>query len=114
MMIYSYRLSDGQFLRGWPNTPPYDPITEAIQSYPEHARPNQRLHRYDGASPTKMRLATAQELIDYDAALLTEQAQGQFDELKLVKALAIWTAGKLNIPLQTAKNEILALYKGLV
>jgi hypothetical protein len=30
-----------------------------------------------------------------------------------VKALAIWTAGKLNVPLQTAKSEILTIYRGL-
>ncbi len=115
-MIYAkYRLSDGQFLCGWPQRPPYDPATEAVQTYPEHLRPDMRLHRFDATAPDKKRLATAQELADYDAARADEAALAQFDgpTQKIIKALAIWTAQKLGVPLATARAEILAIYKGL-
>ena len=75
-MIYAkYRLSDGQFLCGWPQRPPYDPATEAVQTYPEHLRPDMRLHRFDATAPDKKRMATAQELADYDDARTTSAAQ---------------------------------------
>lgn len=113
MLFYAYRLSDGQFVRGYPNTPPYDPATEGVQAYPEHLRPNMRTERYDSTTETKKRAATAQEIIDYDAARQTIEEQMRFDNEKLVKALAIWTAGKLGVQLQQAKQEILAIYRGL-
>lgn len=115
-MIYAkYRLSDGQFLCGWPQRPPYDPATEAVQTYPEHLRPDLRLHRYDAASPDKKRLATAQEIADYDAARADEAALAQFDgpTQKAIKTLAMWSAQKHNIPWPTARAEILAIFKGL-
>jgi len=112
-MVYAYRLSDGQFLRGYPQTPPYDPETEGVQEYPTHARPDMRLHRFDALATTKMRLATAQELADYDAARESLIEQARFDDEKMLKAVAIWTAQKLNIPLLTARQEIVAIYRGL-
>jgi hypothetical protein len=73
--------------------------------------PNPRLERYNGTGG--IRSATSQEMSDYDAAQMTEQTLGRFDGEKLVKALAIWTAGKLNVPLATAKQEILTIYRTL-
>ena len=115
MMYAKYRLSDGQFLCGWPQRPDFNPATEAVQTYLEHLRPDMRLHRYDATAPEKKRLATAQELSDYDAARADEGAVAQFDgpTQKMIKALAIWSAQKLNIPLATAKAEILTIFKGL-
>lgn len=111
-----YRLSDGQFVRGMlASRPDCDPATEAVQEFLDHLRPDIRLHRYDATAPDKKRLATAQELADYDAARLDAEAIGRFDtpEAKMLKALAIWTAQRLGVPLNTAKQEILTIYKGL-
>jgi hypothetical protein len=44
---------------------------------------------------------------------VTARALNRFDDEKLVKALAIWTAGKLNVPLATAKAEVLTIYRTL-
>ncbi len=41
------------------------------------------------------------------------EAQSQFDNAKMLKAVAIWTAQKLNIPLATARTEIKAIYRSL-
>lgn len=115
MLYAKYRLSDNQFLCCWPNRPDFNPATEAVQEYLEHLRPDMRLHRFDATAPDKKRLATAQELADYDAARVDEGALAQFDgpTQKMIKAVAIWTAQKLNIPLATARAEILAIFKGL-
>lgn len=113
MLVYAYRLSDGQFLRGWPNEPPYNPATEALQTYPEYLRPDMRTERFDGTSQTKKRLATSQELAAYDAARAADAEQNQFDGQKMLKAVAIFFAQQLNIPLATAKAGILTIYRGL-
>jgi len=72
--------------------------------------PIPRLERYDGAEG--IRPATAQEISDYDAAQQDAQSLSRFDNEQLVKALAIWTAGKLGVSLAIAKAEILTIYKG--
>lgn len=113
MTYYSYRVSDGLFLRGWPNPPPFDLATEALQEYPEHLRPNQRTERFDANTSEKKRPATAQEIADYDAAQQTAHEKARFDDEKMLKALAIWTAQKIGVPLATAKAEILTIYRGL-
>lgn len=115
-MWYVYRLSDGRFLRGLASLKPdYDPATEAVQEYTERERPDTRRHRYDAAAPDKKRLATAQELAEIDAERADAEAAGRFDtpETKMLKALAIWTAQKLNVPLATARAEIVAIFKAL-
>ena len=48
-----------------------------------------------------------------NAAFQAEQEQARFDGEKLVKAVAIWTAQRLGVPLATARAEILAIYRGL-
>lgn len=115
MLYAKYRLSDNQFLCVWMQRPDFNLATEAVQEYPEHQRPDIRLHRYDGTAPDKKRLATAQELADYDAARADAEAVGRFDmpEAKMLKALAIWTAQKLGVPLATARAEIIAIFKSL-
>jgi hypothetical protein len=116
MMWYVYRLSDGRFMRGLASLKPdYDPATEAVQEYTHQNRPDTRLHRYDATVSDKKRLATAQELADFDAERKDAEAVTRFDvnEAKMLKALAIWTAQKLGIPLATTRAEILTIYKGL-
>jgi hypothetical protein len=67
--------------------------------------------RYDGAGG--IRPATAQEISDYEVAQVTEQSLGRFDSEKVVKALAIWVAEKLGVPVQTLRAEVLAIYRTL-
>jgi hypothetical protein len=115
-MVYAkYRLSDGQFLCGWPQQPPYDPATEGVEQYLEHLRPDMRLHRYDGTAPDKKRLATTQELAAFDTARMDAEAISRMDavEVKMLKAVVIWAASKLGVQPATARSEILTIYKGL-
>lgn len=115
MLYAKYRLSDNQFLCVWPNRPDCDPATEAVQEYPEHQRPDIRLHRFDGTTPDKKRAATSQELSAFDAARMDAEAVARMDtaEAKMLKAVVIWVAGKLGVAPATARSEILTIYKGL-
>ena len=115
MWYCAYRVSDGQFLRGATMPPDYDPATEAVQAYQEHLRPDTRRHRFDAAAPDKKRLATAQELAEYDDERADAAAAAELDgpDRKMIKAAVIWIAGRLNVPPATARAEILAIYKGL-
>lgn len=112
-MVAVYRLSDGQFTRGWPSNPPFDPATEAQQEYPDNQRPDMRLERFDASSEPKKRPATAQEIAAFDAARAADIEAVQFDGQKMLKAVAIFFAQQLNIPLATAKTAILTIYRGL-
>ena len=47
------------------------------------------------------------------AAFKAKLAQGNLDGQKMLKALAIWTAGKLGISEAQARQEILTIYRGL-
>jgi hypothetical protein len=108
MFHWIYRLSDNEFLHCGPCEVSAG-VGQAVAVLSRNPKP--RMERYDGAGG--IRPATAQEIIDYDAAQATERSMESFDQEKLVKALAIWTAGKLNVPLQTAKQEVLTIYRGL-
>jgi|CXWL01.1.fsa_nt_gi hypothetical protein len=108
-MKWIYRLSDGQFLHGGPTDPEYDPAISGLAVVPRH--PNPRSERYDGVGG--IRAATAQESNDYETEHAEASTQGRFNDETLVKALAIWTAGKLNVPLATARAEILAILRTL-
>ena len=108
-MKWIYRLSDGQFLHGGPTDPAYDSALSGLVVVPRH--PNPRSERYDGVGG--IRAATAQEISDYETEHAEASTQGRFDDEKLVKALAIWTANKLNVPLATARQEILAILRTL-
>lgn len=109
MFRWVYHLTTQEFLFGGPCEPTYDSGTQGLVTLSRHPKP--RLERYDGAGG--VRPATVQEISDYDAARQVEQEQNRFDGEKMLKALAIWTAGKLNVPLATAKAEILTIYRGL-
>jgi hypothetical protein len=109
MMKWIYRLSDGEFTHGGPYEPDFNPATHGLLESARH--PDPRQERYDGAGG--IRPATEQEIIEHDTAKKDTQSLSQFDSEKLVKALAIWTAGKLTVPLGQAKAEILVILKGL-
>lgn len=108
MYFWVYEISSGQFLRGGP-CEQHASAGDAVVALKRNPKP--RVERYDGAG--EIRPATAREISDYDAARLAEHAADRFEEEKLVKALAIWTAQKLNIPLATARQEILAIRRSL-
>ena len=109
MFKWIYRLSDNEFLHGGPYEPPLNPGTQGLVELSRH--PDPRTERYDGVGG--IRPATEQEITDHDTAQGAEQSLSRFDSEKLVKALAIWTAGKLNVPLGQAKTEIITILKGL-
>ena len=109
MFKWVYRQSNNEFLHGGPYEPPFDSGTQGLVELSRH--PDPRTERYDGVGG--IRPATAQEITDYDAGQANEQSLSRFDNEKLVKALAIWTAGKLSVPPNTAKAEILTIYRGL-
>lgn len=96
MLYAKYRLSDNQFLCVWSQRPDYDPAMEAVQAYPEHLRPDIRLHRFDGTAHDLKRLATAQELSVYDAARLDEAALADTTNMKALKAMALVTMAYCN------------------
>jgi hypothetical protein len=109
MFKWVYDLVTNEFLHGGPCEPVFNADTQGLVELSRNPEP--RRHRYDGVNG--IRPATDQEITDYDAAQLVRQSLGRFDDEKLVKALAIWTAGKLNVPPATAKQEILAILRGL-
>jgi len=108
MFQWLYRLSDQLFIAGGPCEMTAG-AGQAVVTLPRNPKP--RTERYDGAGG--IRPATEQEVGDYDAAQLLARSTASFDNEKLVKALAVWTAGKLNVPLNTAKQEILVIYRSL-
>jgi hypothetical protein len=109
-MKWVYDISTDAFICGGPYEPVCNPVTQRIVELSHH--PDPRTERYDGAGG--IRPATAEEVSDYDVAQKDAQSLSRFDDEQLVKALAIWTAGKLNVPLAQAKQEILAIYRGLI
>jgi hypothetical protein len=113
MLYCIYRMADGQFLRVWPNTPPYDPAIEGVAIFQPHERPDLRLHRYDAAAPDKLRLATVSELQAYDAARTDAQAASRVDEDKAMRAIVLWVAQKVGVAPAVARQEILAIYRSL-
>lgn len=110
MYKWIYVLATGEWLYGGPTEPDYNPATQGCALLLRHPKPRTERH---GAGPTFIRPATAQEMLDYDAAQLDSQVTARFDTEQLTKAVAIWAATKLNVPLPTAKAEILAILKGL-
>lgn len=112
-MFFIHRLSDGQFLRGRQEPPPFDATTEGIAEYQRGEEPKPRLERYDGMSPTKKRLATTQEVAAYDAALAARRHQVEIDDAKMLKAVVLWTAQRFGITPAQARQEIMAIRETL-
>lgn len=108
-MKWIFDLASGEWLYGGAYEPNYNPAIQGLAVLPRH--PDRRLERSNGAGA--IRSATVQEIAVYDAARAGEREVQQFDGQQMLKALAIWTAQKLNIPPQQAKQEILTIYRGL-
>lgn len=92
-------------------TPDYDSQTHiAIET---EVSPELRTKRWDDA--TGIRDATAQELIDYDAAKTAAEGLAAFDgeQFKLLKAGFLYIAPKLSPPVTPAqlKAGVLAIYE---
>lgn len=71
-----------------------------------------------GVSATAEQRASGEALkATYDAATDTayvdEMASAELDAQKMLKAFAIWTAGKLSVPTATMRSQVLAIYKTL-
>lgn len=111
MLYWVYDTTSLEFLYGAANALPYDPATQGMETYPVH--PDPATERWDGTAPGKKRLATEQELTTSASTHQASNALSAFNQEKLVASVVIWTAGKLSIPLATARQEILAIYKGL-
>lgn len=111
-MPYAVFNKDTKRMRAWHRhapPPEYDPAQEVLVEVPGDV--DHRTERWDGASG--VRPATAQEIADYDAEQLDAEALAQVDGQKAIKALVIWTAGRLGISASAARTEILSIYKGL-
>lgn len=67
--------------------------------------------RYDGAGG--VRQATAQELADAIAAAQTVKEQREFDDQKMLKAIAIWNAQLHGLTNNQARQQILTIYRAL-
>lgn len=64
----------------------------------------------DPMNPAVMWRAKTQAELDTEH---DTEVQAQFDNTKLVKAVAIWVAGLHGISLQDARNQIKQIYKNL-
>jgi len=105
-----FEKATGVFVSGstWDDIP-HDTATHIQIDLPEF--PDRANDRWDG--DVGVRPATAQELADATTAKLDKDAVAAIDDMKAIKALALWVAEKLSIPPATARSEIIAKYKGL-
>lgn len=110
MFQWIYLIDTGEFLFGGPcELHVLDPQTQGLVVLSRN--PDIRGERYDGSGG--IRAATQQELSDYDAIQTMKTEQRAFDSQRMLRALAIWTAGKLNVQPNIAKQEILGIYRSL-
>lgn len=109
MFQWVYDLASGEFLSGGPCEVSYNGLTQGVVKLLRN--PDQRKERFD--SKDGIRPATTQEVSAYDMARAADAEQGQFDGQKMLKAVAIYFAQKMGIPLQTAKADVLTIYRGL-
>lgn len=105
-----FRRSDGMFVGGNRyDGIPHDPASHVQLDLSDY--PDRRTERWDGA--IGVRVATAQEISDFDDVEADTKAASDFDETKALKALVIWLAGKLGVTPAQARTEIVAIYKSL-
>jgi hypothetical protein len=105
-----FNKANGRFISGgFDGQRSIDPATEVLIVLSQY--PDRKLERWNGADG--VRLATAQELADTEAEDLDKEASRDVDGTKILRAFVIWIAGKLGIAPATARDEIIAIYKGL-
>lgn len=92
---------------------PHDQATHVIVDQDE--MPDKETMRWNGIEGpgAGVRLATQAELDQDIADKAQAEETHQFDGHKMLKALAVWIAKKQGIPLNTAKDEILAEFRKL-
>ncbi len=110
ILKWAYKTATGEFVTGGPCEPTVDQATEAVVRLSRN--PDMCTEKYDPIAQQIVPKSQA-EIDAYDASQLDARARDRFDSEKLVKAFVIWTAQKLNVPLVTARQEILAILKGL-
>jgi hypothetical protein len=92
MMKAVYRKADNAFIcAGFYDTRPTgdDYVTYGVVDLPGSTVPDLRLERYDAASPTKRRAATADELAAYDAAATTSLASATSHQKDILATCAL-------------------------
>jgi hypothetical protein len=104
-----YLLSNGMFLRGGPCEMPFNAATEGSIKLARH--PNPQTERYDAV--TGIRPASGAEISAYIADYIDQCATQDFNNSKLLKAFAVWAAGKLGVTVNQMKSEVIAIYKTL-
>lgn len=113
-----YRKVDSVFLRGGFYDPPFDALVEGLVEFPDaDPHPDPRLNRFDPV--VGKRLATADELLAYDAAIVAASATRDIDEQKAIKAAVICSLwGRLARQPTTAeisaeRTRFINIYKAL-
>lgn len=109
MFKWIYMVSTQEFLYGGPYDPLFDPATQGLVILPRH--PVVRIERFDVLNG--IRPATDVEILAYDVLRASDAERERFDGQKMLKAVAIYFAQQLNVPLSVAKNGILTIYRGL-
>lgn len=110
MLNWKYHVATGVFISGGPIDMVAENANFAIVALTRH--PNPRLERFDHNTKT-IRPATTQEIAAYDVAEVDKLADEEFNNSRLIKAFAMWTASQLNVPVTTMKQDVLAIYRGL-
>lgn len=92
-----------------------DPKTGEIVNQIVHDD-GEQFTRADGVAIAQADIDAETSNAEADEAAATDPATvaaRDFDGARLIKALAVWAAQKFNVPLATARNEILTIYRGL-
>lgn len=88
---------------------PHDPATHVQVEIPEF--PDRRTIRWDGA--TGIRAATVQEILDYDTEQVRVREQREFDDAKMLRAVALVIADLHGLTPLQMRNLIVTKYRSL-
>ena len=111
---YAVNQSTGEFVYG--GVEPYDCVPGLS---PGQIRvvldrvPDKRRERYSGTPASPFRVATTQEIIDYDLVIETAEHDAVFDWDRVLKALALVVADIANKTPAQMKALVIAKYKTL-
>ena len=109
MFKWAYRIADGEFLHGGP-CEVQALAGQAVVAVPRN--PKVRVERWD-ESNQRIRPATTGEIAAYDQAVSDEREHGELDTQLMIRAVAIFLAQRLGIPLAEARQEILTIRRSL-